>query len=252
MLLERQACVPTALGEPTKLNSEASQNFPVEDSLPQAMLTPRESYERSLAASYKRISQELLGQIPASSPAAEQRTKKLEKKPFDVLKGKIREKPLLRKEQLQSKVLEDLHIFVITDSHQLISSLHRLNRTHTKLAKLRAEAQKDPNHKYLSIDEEGFLLYKGCLIVPDAENIRTELIREVHDQLSTAHPGITKTYQLLRARYYWSGMREWVERFVRNCQKCRRSEVWRDKTPGLHHALEAPHCQVRRQCFRTG
>lgn len=85
MLLERQACVPTALGEPTKLNSEASQNFPVEDSLPRAMLTPRESYERSLAASYKRMSQELLGQIPASPPAAEQRTKKLEKKPFEAL-----------------------------------------------------------------------------------------------------------------------------------------------------------------------
>lgn len=55
------------------------------------------------------------------------------------------------------------------------------------------------------------------MIVPDADYLRTHLIREVHDQVSTAHPGRDKTYQLLKDRYYWKGMLADVERYVRNC-----------------------------------
>ncbi|OJD26215.1 hypothetical protein ACJ73_02414 [Blastomyces percursus] len=48
---------------------------------------------------------------------------------------------------------------------------------------------------------------KERLVVPETEDhIRTQLIKEVHDQISTAHPGRTKTRKLLTSRYYWKGM----------------------------------------------
>ena len=88
--------------------------------------------------------------------------------------------------------------------------------------------------------EEGLLLYQERLIVPDVDNLRTELIREAHCQVSTAHPGRDKTYRLLAPRYYWRGLLSDVERFIRNCHACRRADTPRDQTPGWLRPLPVP------------
>jgi hypothetical protein len=88
--------------------------------------------------------------------------------------------------------------------------------------------------------QSGLLLYKDRLIVPDTANLRTLLIREVYDSVTTAHPGIRKTTLLLTAQYYWRGIIHNITRYIRNCHACRRSSVPRDKTPGLLHPLPIP------------
>jgi hypothetical protein len=45
---------------------------------------------------------------------------------------------------------------------------------------------------------------------------------EFHD---TAHPGKTKTFQLIAPRYYWKGLRVDVDRYIANCHECRRASV---------------------------
>src|SRR5699024_5073809 len=82
---------------------------------------------------------------------------------------------------------------------------------------------------------------KDRLFVPDDNpELRTRLLDEVHSQVSTAHPGQTKTQQLVQNRYYWPTWRKDVERYVRNCAKCQRAKNPRDKTPGLLNPLPIP------------
>ena len=50
--------------------------------------------------------------------------------------------------------------------------------------------------------DEGLLLYKGRLIVPDTGILQTEIIKEAYTQVSTGYPGIEKIYKLLVPRYY--------------------------------------------------
>jgi transposase InsO family protein len=88
--------------------------------------------------------------------------------------------------------------------------------------------------------QNGLLLYKDRLIVPDTANLRTLLIREVYDSVTTAHPGIRKTTLLLTAQYYWRGIAYDVAMYIRNCHACRCSSVPRDKTPGLLYPLPIP------------
>ena len=88
--------------------------------------------------------------------------------------------------------------------------------------------------------QDGLLLHRGRLIVPDVNHLRTLMIREVHDQVYTAHPSAKKTYQMLSSQYYWPGIDESVKRYVRNCHTCRRIAVPRDKKPGLLHPLPVP------------
>ena len=52
--------------------------------------------------------------------------------------------------------------------------------------------------------DNSLLLWKDWLFVPDDDpELQTQLLDEVHGQISTAHPGQTKTQQLIKNCYYW-------------------------------------------------
>lgn len=167
----------------------------------------------------------------------------------DSVKTEYRTRAILSQDQIDPKVLQDLGIEVnevdlapveeqqMDEPLGLIDRILRANRTSESLEALRAQAEAEDPEITL---EDGLLLYDGRLVVPDVDNLRTKLIQEAHEQVSTAHPGRDKTYRLLRARYYWRGMLADLQRFIRNCHQCRRADVPRDKTPGLLHPLPIP------------
>jgi transposase InsO family protein len=167
------------------------------------------------------------------------------------LKAEYRTQTFLSQDQVDPRVLQDLGIEMsaidalpieqpeFDEPLEPIDRILRLNREAPSLQALRVQAEREEEDQDITL-EDGLLLYCGRLIVPDLRNVRTELIREAHDQVSTAHPGRDKTYTLLRSRYYWRGMKADIERYIRNCHPCRRADVPRDKTPGLLHPLPVP------------
>lgn len=93
--------------------------------------------------------------------------------------------------------------------------------------------------RFRVVDEA--LFKNGLLWVPDVpEELRTELIREVHDQPSSGHCGVRRTIALLTRHYYWPGYAATVKRYIRNCHPCQRSKAPRDKTNGLLVPLPVP------------
>jgi len=58
--------------------------------------------------------------------------------------------------------------------------------------------------------------------------------------MSTAHPGKGKTRKLVNARYYWPGLRQDINQYIRNCHTCRRTTTPRDLPPGLLQPLPIP------------
>ena len=126
----------------------------------------------------------------------------------------------------------------ISDTTDLVDRIRQANLTESSLQALRAQAS--------TLDEDcfslkdGLLLFKGRLVVPDVGQLRGLLIREVHDQVSVGHPGRNKTVQLVSEHYYWRGLHASVERYVRNCHACQKSQTPKDKTPGLLRPLQVP------------
>jgi Reverse transcriptase (RNA-dependent DNA polymerase)./Integrase core domain. len=91
--------------------------------------------------------------------------------------------------------------------------------------------------------DEGYLLKSGRLVVPTEDPLLiTEILREVHSRITTAHPGRSKTRKLVARLYWWPGLYSDVDRFVDNCE-CRPSKAPRDKTPGLLHPIPIPQRQ---------
>ena len=85
--------------------------------------------------------------------------------------------------------------------------------------------------------EDGLLFYNKRLVVSETDHLCTDLIKEVHEQVSTAHLRRDKTYQLLCTRYYWRGMLADIQRFICNCHQCKQVNVLWDKTPESLHSL---------------
>jgi hypothetical protein len=91
-----------------------------------------------------------------------------------------------------------------------------------------------------SVNQEGKLLWRQRLWVPEDEPIRTGIIQEAHLSVVTGHPGREETYRILATTWYWPGMSQDVRRFVRNCDSCRKSLPWRDGKQGFLRPLPVP------------
>jgi len=88
--------------------------------------------------------------------------------------------------------------------------------------------------------ESGLLLWRGRLVVPDVDQLRTKLIQEAHAQVSAAHPSKSKTTLLVARKYHWKGLSADVSRYVDAYRDYRRSTIPRDQTPGFLHPLLIP------------
>ena len=49
-----------------------------------------------------------------------------------------------------------------------------------------------------------------------------DVMRQNHDPVYVAHPGIERTNSLIALRYWWPGMRKSIENFVKSCDLCQR------------------------------
>jgi hypothetical protein len=156
--------------------------------------------------------------------------------PQDKVKEQLRSKPLLTADQVDPLIKAELDIFAV-DSLTLIDAILHQNREHFSLETLREDAHK--GHPNLTL-EEGLLFRKGLLVVPDVDNLRTQLIAEAHVPISSAHPSPGKTIKMIRERYYWSSIRADITRYITNCTACRAAHRPKDKTPGLLHPLPVP------------
>ena len=51
----------------------------------------------------------------------------------------------------------------------------------------------------------------------------TKILQEAHDPLAV-HPWISKTYRKLRKRLFWKGMKENVQKYVKECKVCQKNK----------------------------
>ena len=53
------------------------------------------------------------------------------------------------------------------------------------------------------LNDEGILWISGRLCVPDMDNLREEILEEVHSTAYSVHLGATKMYYSIRDLYRW-------------------------------------------------
>lgn len=109
--------------------------------------------------------------------------------------------------------------------------------------------QGKPRHARITLSEcveaHDRLYFRERLYVPDHDELKAELLRRCHESPVAGHPGRARTYDLLSRSYFWPGMLAYVEKWVKNCHTCRRSNPSRDAYQGVLKPLPIPKCAWR-------
>lgn len=154
--------------------------------------------------------------------------------------------PLLWEQAIQRQEPTSIESIIASISpievaQSIVDQVIAANRNSPSLQALRTQAQMATPRERSGFElKERLLLYNNRLVVPDQRSLRAHLIREVHDQVSTAHPGRDKTIALLRPLYYWPRMLTDIATYCSNCHACRRAAIPRDKKPGFLTSLSVP------------
>jgi hypothetical protein len=74
----------------------------------------------------------------------------------------------------------------------------------------------------------------------DLRTRHTKLISTFHASTLGGHSGIQATYQRLKKLFFWQGMKQVVEFFVKQCDVCQKAKHELCKYPGLLHPLPIP------------
>ncbi|KAJ0040374.1 hypothetical protein Pint_28140 [Pistacia integerrima] len=87
---------------------------------------------------------------------------------------------------------------------------------------------------------DGMLMMGNRLCVPNAEELKREILEEAHSSAYAMHPGSTKLYHTLKEHYWWPGMKREVAEFVSRCLVCQQVKAEHQRPAGLSQPLPIP------------
>ena len=73
--------------------------------------------------------------------------------------------------------------------------------------------------------EDGLILYRGQVYVPQNEALRRDIVKQYHDHVATGHPGRWKTYELVSREFWWPGISSFVKSYVDGCATCQATKI---------------------------
>ena len=84
------------------------------------------------------------------------------------------------------------------------------------------------------------LYYKNRLYIPANEDLQTHIAKGCYDLQVAGHFGQDKTLEIITRDFYWKGLTNWVNDYVRSCTTCQQMKAPRHACFGLLHPLQVP------------
>ncbi|QRV99033.1 Retrotransposable element Tf2 protein [Ceratobasidium sp. AG-Ba] len=87
---------------------------------------------------------------------------------------------------------------------------------------------------------DGLLIFKNKIYVPNDDSIRKDILASRHDNMAAGHPGQFRTLELVNRKYYWKSLKKSVTSYVSHCESCIRNKHSNQLPPGLLNPIELP------------
>jgi hypothetical protein len=84
---------------------------------------------------------------------------------------------------------------------------------------------------------ENTLFFKKKLWISKFDQLKLNIIKEIHDQSVFKHSNIRRICKYLHKWYYWSQAKQSIERYIRNCHICKRFKAIKNKYSDLLNLL---------------
>jgi len=95
---------------------------------------------------------------------------------------------------------------------------------------------------------DGTHWHRSTALVIMADELRRGVTSLFHDQITTGHPGIAKTLQLLMPYYWWPNMKTFVTEYICSCATCQMNKV---NTPPTYPLLSPIMPEENARPFET-
>jgi hypothetical protein len=98
------------------------------------------------------------------------------------------------------------------------------------------ESEKDKVKQWLFHDD--LWMYDNRIYAPEGQ--RYKIVQERHDTPGAGHPGRNRTFEIIAREFWWPGMRQYVEKYVKGCDMCQRTKTFPGKPFGKLTPNEIP------------
>ena len=149
--------------------------------------------------------------------------------------------PILRPEQLslQATALEETFLEKDYSFAQEVKEAYETDPVCKKALELARAKPQQENHEW-TVSQEGLLLKKGLIYIPNRKELRARILHEHHDEVTAGHQGRERTKELVSRNYDFENMDKHVRAFVDTCDICSRSKPDRHKPYGVLKPLSTP------------
>jgi len=94
--------------------------------------------------------------------------------------------------------------------------------------------------KQWSISDD-LLYYKDRLFIPANEDLQTLIAKGCHESQVAGHFGQEKTLEIITRDFYWKGLTDWVNDYVRSRTSCQQVKALQHARFGLLNPLQVPY-----------
>jgi hypothetical protein len=139
---------------------------------------------------------------------------------------------ILSSKKVNVRILQEIND-IESKELELFDKIKNVNQTNANCIEIR-DALKRNKRNWNEMLLKNFKNVKNTLFYNDKlwvsiDESRLDVIREVHDQSTMKHSKIRRIYKFVKKVYYWSEMRDFIERYIRNCHVCKRFKASRDR-----------------------
>jgi hypothetical protein len=90
------------------------------------------------------------------------------------------------------------------------------------------------------LEVDGILLYRNRIYVPSSHELRSMILKEMHNVSYAGHPGYQKTVVAIKSHYYWPSLKKEIAEYIAKCMECQRVKAKHRHPAGLLQPLPIP------------
>jgi hypothetical protein len=95
-------------------------------------------------------------------------------------------------------------------------------------------------HEEYKLDNDEIIMYKDIIYVPNSQELKNMILREMHNVPYVGHRGYHKTIATIKSQYYWPGMKKEVVDFIAICLECQKVKAGHIHLASLVQPLPIP------------
>jgi hypothetical protein len=109
------------------------------------------------------------------------------------------------------------------DTTPLLEQIKNAYQQDEECKQILFDHQQQQNHSDFKVTNTGFIQRHQQMLIPNSEQLRTLIISSHHDDLTAAHRGTAKTFDLISRNFYWKNMHHDIKLYVKTCHQCQQN-----------------------------